>query len=210
MWSIDNITLIYNAESLLYFCLTKIRIIRQCIISLYTVLDIKQGSVKAFEATYSLYKDKLYFWLLGKMKSEYWAQEILQQTFVKCWTNRDSLSETLDIDTQLFRIARSLMIDQLRKLANECKLLANAPKTTSQSSPHQQYDALESLQQIDEVVNNLPEVSKKVFRLSRESGLTYNEIAKELSISPKTVEYHISRILSQLRKTVLLLAFFFH
>lgn len=177
---------------------------------MYTILDIKKGSVKAFEATYSLYKDKLYFWLLGKMRSEYWAQEILQQTFVKCWINRDNLSETLDIDTQLFRIARSLMIDQLRKLANERKLLANVPETFNLSSPHQEYDALESLQQIDEVVNKLPEVSKQVFRLSRESGFTYNEIAKELSISPKTVEYHISRILNQLRKIVLLLAFFFH
>lgn len=207
---IDNITLIYHIEFLLYFYLAKVRIIRQYIISLYTVPDIKQGSVKAFEAIYSLYKDKLYFWLLGKMKSEYWAQEILQQTFVKCWINRDNLSETLDIDTQLFRIARSLMIDQLRKLANERKLLANAPATTNPSSPHQQYDALESLRQINEVVNNLPEVSKQVFRLSREYGFTYSEIAKELSISPKTVEYHISRILSQLRKTVLLLSFFFH
>lgn len=175
---------------------------------MYTAQNIKQGSVKAFEAIYHLHKNKLYFWLLGKIKSEYWAQEILQHTFVKCWINRESLSDTVDIEVQLFRIARSLMIDQLRKLANERKLAANAPEVDTQTSPLQQYDAHETLQQIDKLINNLPEVSKQVFRLSREHGLSYNEIAKELSISPKTVEYHISRILSLLRKAVLLLSAF--
>ncbi len=175
---------------------------------MYTAQNIKQGSVKAFEAIYHLHKNKLYFWLLGKIKSEYWAQEILQHTFVKCWINRESLSDTVDIEVQLFRIARSLMIDQLRKLANERKLAANAPEADTQTSPLQQYDAHETLQQIDKLINNLPEVSKQVFRLSREHGLSYNEIAKELSISPKTVEYHISRILSLLRKAVLLLSAF--
>ena len=175
---------------------------------MYTVLNIKLGSVKAFEAIYHLHKDKLYFWLLGKMRSEYWAQEILQHTFVKCWINRDSLSDSLDVEIQLFRIARSLMIDQLRKLANERRLAANAPDADTQTSPLQQYDAHETLRQIDKLINNLPEVSKQVFRLSREHGLTYNEIARELSISPKTVEYHISRILSLLRKSVLILTAF--
>jgi RNA polymerase sigma-70 factor (family 1) len=172
---------------------------------LYTVLNIKQGSAKAFEAIYHLHKDKLYFWLLGKMRSEYWAQEILQRTFVKCWISRETLSDALDIEIQLFRIARSLMIDQLRQLANERKLAANVPDTDSHTFPLQQYDAHETLQQVEKLINNLPEVSKQVFRLSRDHGLTYNEIAKELSISPKTVEYHISRILNMLRKSVLIL-----
>lgn len=178
---------------------------------MYTVLDIKQGSEKAFEAAYTQYKDKLYFWLLGKMKSEYWAQEILQQTFVKCWVSRENLSEEVEADVQLFRIARSLMIDQLRKLANERKLTENAPEPDTHISPLQQYHARETLQEIDKIVSNMPEVGKQVFRLSREYGLTYNEIAKELSISPKTVEYHISRTLSQLRKVVTpLFIIFFH
>ncbi|BAV07825.1 RNA polymerase sigma-70 factor, ECF subfamily [Filimonas lacunae] len=169
---------------------------------MYTTLHIKQGSSKAFESIYNQYKDKLYFWLLGKMKSEYWAQELVQQTFVKCWISRENLSEDIEIDIQLFRIARSLMIDQLRKLANERKLAVNAPVITTEEAALQQYQAKETRQEIDKVINTLPEVGQQVFRLSRDYGLTYNEIAKELSISPKTVEYHISRTLSQLRKTL--------
>lgn len=183
----------------------------QSLFTLYTVIDIKQGSEKAFEALYTQYKDKLYFWLLGKMKSEYWAQELLQQTFVKCWISRDNLSAEVEADVQLFRIARSLMIDQLRKLANERKLAAHAPATETVTSPLNQYQAKETLREIDKIVHNMPEVGKQVFRLSREYGLTYNEIAKELSISPKTVEYHISRTLSQLRKAVVpVFIFLFH
>lgn len=169
---------------------------------MYTVLEIKQGSEKAFEAFYTQYKDKLYFWLFGKMKSEYWAQEIMQQTFVKCWITRGNLSPEVEADVQLFRIARSLMIDQLRKLANERKLVANAPVTEADDTTTQLYHAKETRQEIDKIINTMPEVGKQVFRLSREYGLTYNEIAQELSISPKTVEYHISRTLTVLRKSM--------
>lgn len=178
--------------------------------TLYTAEDIKQGSEKAFESVYIQYKDKLYYWLLGKMKSEYWAQEVLQQTFVKCWVTRHNLSAELAIDIQLFRIARSLMIDQARKLANEKKLAAAPPAPETDNSLLNTYQAKETQQEIDRIVESMPEVGKKAFRLSREYGLTYLQIAEELSISPKTVEYHISRTLTQLRKVLApMLAIFF-
>ncbi len=104
------------------------------------------------------------------MRSEYWAQEDPAAYFsVKCWMNRESLSDTLDIEIQLFRIARSLMIDQLRKLANERKLAANAPDADTQTSPLQQYDAHETIT-TDRKTDQQPARSqaKQVFRLSRD------------------------------------------
>lgn len=160
---------------------------------------------------YRQYKDKVYFWLLGKMKSEYWAQELLQQTFVKVWVSRGTLSADVATDVQLFRIARSLMIDQLRKLANERKLAGQVMGAVAEESTEVHYQVKEMRQEIDKIIHALPEVGKQVFRLSREYGLTYNEIAEELSISPKTVEYHISRTLRMLRKSLApLFVVFFH
>ncbi|MEC5143596.1 sigma-70 family RNA polymerase sigma factor [Chitinophaga sp. 212800010-3] len=178
---------------------------------MHTVLAIQQGKEKAFRQLYSQYHDKLYYWLLGKMKSEYWAQELVQQTFVKLWISRENLSTTINIDIQLFRIARSLMIDQLRKLANERKVLHQLPPVQeSEDVVWNNYSAKVTRQTIEQIISELPETARQAFRLSRERGLTYHEIASELSISPKTVEYHISRVLSLLRKslTVILLALF--
>ena len=52
---------------------------------------------------------------------------------------------------------------------------------------------------INEAVVSLAEKTKTIFMLSRVSGLTYNEIAEDLDISVKTVEYHISSALKSLR-----------
>lgn len=169
---------------------------------------IQQNDEKAFEKLYKLYKDKLYFWLLGKTNSEYLAQEILQQTFVKVWINRHSLSPALAPDIQLFRTARSLMIDHLRKLANERTAISNLTVSETDNSLQQHHNFIDTQHEVAKVIEQLPHMGQKVYRLSREEGLTYNEIAQELSISPKTVEYHISKALGLLRKALMVVAIF--
>lgn len=170
----------------------------------YTVADIKEGNEKAFASVYEEYKDKLYFLLLGRTKSAYLAQEVVQKTFVKVWTHRDTLNPVINIDVQIFRIARSLMIDELRKLAVEKKRMGVVETDESEDSVNNQFQARETRIKIEQILSTIPEQGRLVFRLSREEGMTYNEIAQQLSISPKTVEYHISRILSVLRKTLIL------
>jgi RNA polymerase sigma-70 factor (ECF subfamily) len=167
---------------------------------------IQQNDEKAFENLYRLYKDKLYIWLLGKTRSEYLAQEIVQQTFVKIWVNRHSLSPALAPEIQLFRTARSLMIDHLRKLANERNAISNLTISETDNSLQQHHNFMETQHEVAKIIEQLPHMGQKAYRLSREEGLTYNEIAQELSISPKTVEYHISKALGLLRKGLLLVA----
>jgi RNA polymerase sigma-70 factor (ECF subfamily) len=167
---------------------------------------IQQNDGKAFEKLYKLYKDKLYFWLLGKTHSEYLAQEILQQTFVKVWVSRHHLSPELAPDIQLFRTARSLMIDHLRKLANEKNAISNLTISETDNSLQQHHNFMDTQYEVAKIIEQLPQMGQKVYHLSREEGLTYNEIAQELSISPKTVEYHISKALGLLRKSLLVIA----
>jgi RNA polymerase sigma-70 factor (ECF subfamily) len=171
----------------------------------FTVADIKEGNEKAFASVYEAYKDKLYYLLLSRTKSAYLAQEVVQKTFVKVWTHRDTLTTAITIDIQIFRIARSLMIDELRKLAVEKKRMGIVEITAAEDSVNEQYHARETRHEIEKILSAVPEQGRLVFRLSREEGLTYNEIARQLSISPKTVEYHISRILSILRKSLTLI-----
>lgn len=171
----------------------------------YSVADIKEGNEKAFASVYEEYKDKLYFLLLGRTKSAYLAQEVVQKTFVKVWTHRDTLNPVINIDVQIFRIARSIMIDELRKLAAEKKRMGIVTPDEAEDSVNNQYQARETRIKIEEILRTIPAQGRLVFRLSREEGMTYNEIAQQLSISPKTVEYHISRILSVLRKALLLI-----
>lgn len=165
---------------------------------------IQQSDERAFEQFYKLYKDKLYFWLLGKTHSDYLSEEILQQTFVKIWINRHTLPLDITPGVLIFRTARSLMIDLLRKQAHERNRVNSLTVSDSDDSLLQQQRYAETAGEIEKVIARLPQTGQKVYKLSREEGLTYMEIARELSISPKTVEYHISKALGLLRKALLL------
>lgn len=59
------------------------------------------------------------------------------------------------------------------------------------------------------VVEKMPEQRRRIFRMSREEGLSNDQIAEQLSISRRTVENQISRALAELRKLVKLILFFF-
>lgn len=167
---------------------------------------IKQGNEKAFARVYSDCKDKLYAWLLNKTNSSYLAQELLQQSFCKLWYSRASINEDLTVDIQLFRIARSLMIDELRRQIRLKEKYSLLPPTEEASDETWQAMAVRELAaRIDDSLEQVHPVSKKVFLLSRQQGLSYSEISQQLSISVKTVEYHISKVLGLLRKTILLL-----
>ena len=57
--------------------------------------------------------------------------------------------------------------------------------------------------------DRLPPQTARIFRMSREEGIANDEIARRLGISTRTVENQISRALSELRKLVTLILFFF-
>ncbi len=171
-----------------------------------TVVEAIQGGLEeAFQEAYHAYKDKLYYYFLSKTASSYLAQELVQQTFIKLWVHRERLRPDLALEIQIFRIGRTTMIDLLRKKASERKAISilSLPETDNSLADNQHEK--ETRQKVNEVIRQLPPMGQKAFTLSREEGLTYNEIARLLSISPKTVEYHISKAISLLKKSILFL-----
>lgn len=170
---------------------------------------IQNGLEEAFQELYHAYKDKLYFYFLSKTASSYLAQELVQQTFIKLWVYRSGLREDIALEIQVFRIGRTAMIDLLRKRANERKAISRLSLPEADHSLTDNQAEKETRQKIKDIINQLPPMGKRAFTLSREQGLTYNEIARILSISPKTVEYHISKAISLLKKAIFLLTIFF-
>lgn len=72
--------------------------------------------------------------------------------------------------------------------------------STEQYEPSFQMDTFELLKSIDEVLEDMSVLRKTIFRMNRYEHKTYQEIADALMISPKTVQYHISCALAELRK----------
>ena len=156
------------------------------------------------------FHQKLYYYVLSKTKSEFCAEEVVQITFIKLWQYRHSLNEDISIDAQLFRIAKTTLIDQLRKLDHSDKITeALAKQDTGVSNKAiSNLEQQELRNQLLEALSQMPPARKKVFEMSRLQGLSYKEIAASLFISEKTVENHIGLALRQLKEKFPLIMLF--
>jgi RNA polymerase sigma-70 factor (ECF subfamily) len=156
-----------------------------------------------FQEVFKQYHSKLYYFIYSRTNSEYLAEEVVQSTFIKLWKYRESLQDHLSISTQLYRIASTTLIDELRKRKTALtviKTMQEANVRTFDNSMMDGIDERELLASINETVRQMPPIRRQVFELSRNEGLSYKEIAEKLSISVKTVENHLSKALKFLRK----------
>lgn len=166
------------------------------------VAALKSNSREVFETVYTQYHAKLYQYIYSRTQSSYLAQEVVQLAFIKLWECRDKLTDELTLDIQLFRIAKTVLIDQLRKEKVKLKYVDAISHTAVHLYEDNRASDRDDLKHVYDRLENLPPVRKKVFKLSRMQGLSYKQIADQLSISPKTVENHISKAIKQLRNAI--------
>ncbi len=164
--------------------------------------DIKQGSVVVFRTVYHQYQHKLYAFIYQKTHSHYLAEEVVQQAFIRLWEKRQALSGEVLLSTQLFQIAKTILVDELRKEAVKRTHISGAMANTVLVTENNQLENSDSLAFMTRAIEAMPPMRKTIFNMRRQQGLSYKEIALELDISPKTVENHIARAIKQLREAL--------
>lgn len=131
----------------------------------------------------------------------YQAEEIVSDVFIKIWMNREELCIKSSIKAYLYRAVRNQSIDHLRRLSRRKVRQEKMPISTdaTNDSPEDQLLFCELDEYVQATIRALPPRGQHIFRLSREEGLKYQEIADLLGISIKTVETHMRRSLIFLR-----------
>lgn len=165
-------------------------------------LMIKQGNHLYFEMAYKKFYKQVYCFSLSKTQSAYLAEETVQETFVKLWKGRENLNENVSLSSQIFQIAKTTSIDLLRKQSKLKKLKCSYTLLHTDILNDTIYQELELLQRNKDlklVAEKMPTVRKNIFLMRSIKGMSYLEIACELSISRKTVENHISVAIKQIR-----------
>ncbi|WP_343702066.1 sigma-70 family RNA polymerase sigma factor [Chitinophaga sp.] len=170
------------------------------------VQDIKNGNVAAFKMVYHQYHNKLYFYILKHTQSVYLAEEAVQLTFIRLWEKKETLSFDYELSFQVFRIAKSIMIDLLRKQSVQHRHMGQFTEEATVLHMEFDFSKKEELQRVYHCIEQLSPVRRHVFKMSRFEGLSHKKIAEQLSISPRTVENHILRAVHQLRKALLMLS----
>ncbi|RIH67201.1 RNA polymerase sigma-70 factor [Mariniphaga sediminis] len=166
---------------------------------------LKKGNIRAFDAIYEKYSKRLYVFVFRYIKQKTDAEEIVQEVFLKIWESREKIDLYSSFDSFLFTIAYNNTISLLRKRVNEKKYLEHL-KHKQQVSDNEGIIAEMHFKEIEKRVKSLLEQltprQKEIFYLSREEGLTHEEIAKKLNISANTVKNHLVATLAFLKSGI--------
>ncbi|MCO5240031.1 MAG: RNA polymerase sigma-70 factor [Chitinophagaceae bacterium] len=165
---------------------------------------IAEGDEDAYKLVFDRYWNKIYQVALSFLKVPDQAQDAVQQVFIKLWEKRNKLPEVENLDAWLFIVARNTIINILERIVSSRKGIQQIKDVVPEDylTPSSMLEYKQVSEIIQDAVNRLPPQQALVFRLSREQGLTYAEIAERLHIAPATVKSHIIRALNSIREYV--------
>lgn len=159
----------------------------------------KASTASAVESLYLAHHGWLQAWLRKKLANPCDAADLAQDTFMRILAARNPVA----IDeprAYLTTVARGVLVNWYKRQALErayLEALALLPEPEA-PSPEQRAIILETLHEIDAMLDALRPVARRVFLLSQLEGMKYEDIAVQVGISLTTVKRHMRDVFRQL------------
>jgi RNA polymerase sigma-70 factor, ECF subfamily len=172
---------------------------------------------ETFEDIFVHYYESLYGYAFSIVNSELSAEDIVSDVFYRLWLKKDTLKIDTSLPGYLYKSVYNACMDNMRhnKTKQIFKREALNQSAANTFNAANELNAKDFEKKLRTALLQLPEQCRTVFQLSRMEELTYNDIAKRLRISVKTVEAHMSKALRRLRVSMaefltLLIVFLWH
>lgn len=161
----------------------------------------RNGEAAAVDVFVQRFSDRLCSFLVRIVRDHAWADDLVQEVFVRALHAAHRYDPTWPVAVWLFRIARNLAVDLLRRenahqgrldqLADAATGMAPSAVTTVE---HREFQV-----RLEHALQQLPEAFRSVFLLRDGEGMAYEEIGNVLGISVKTVSSRLRRARQLLR-----------
>lgn len=163
-------------------------------------LNLKTGNERAFQVLFRKYYPAMCHFARQFLNDHELAEETVQDMFVKIWEKRESLNIETSVKHYLFRSVRNQCLNQIQHEKIKKQYARMVLESAHQEiNPDQYFLEVGLVDRIEKSIDSLPPKRKEIFRMSREQGLKYKEIAETLNISVKTVEAQMGLALKHLR-----------
>lgn len=169
----------------------------------YFLEEIKNGNPNALKKVFETFYSQLCNFAYQFLNDNDQSEDIVQALFVKLWEKRSGLAIESSLKSYLFRSVRNQCLnliqhEKVKKLHEE----RIRESLISENAEDDYYISPELKVRIGSVIDSMPEKRREIFRLSREEGLKYREIAERLNLSVKTVETQMGLALKTLREKI--------
>lgn len=164
------------------------------------------GHEPALTELYRLFSKRLNHFARAITRSTEIAEEIVEDVFVKLWTNRARIGEVENLTVYLYVATKN---QALNAVSQKARSLIQAPfddldieSNYLTNDPYNDLVTAEIMKKMQEAVDNLPPRCKIIFKLVREDGLKHREVAEVLNISINTVDVQMAIAIKKICTTL--------
>lgn len=161
---------------------------------------LKDGNQKAFAEIFNRYWKKAHLIAQSKLGHQEEAKDMVQDLFADLWLRRKTL-KIINLQAYLHTAIKYKAIDFIKnqlvfqKHSAYYKAYVHGHEDTTMNDVYH----AELLDKINAYVDELPEKSQKIFRLNRVEGLSISDIANNLNLTEKAIQYHITKSIKALK-----------
>ncbi|MBX2925237.1 MAG: RNA polymerase sigma-70 factor [Chitinophagaceae bacterium] len=160
---------------------------------------------QAYNDLFVLFYQSLKQFAFSFLKSKQLSEEVVSDVFIKIWQKRSSLHTIINLKLYLFTSTRNVALNYLKKQ----KGLNNLPVedywvelNSIYFDPEQLMITAEMIARVHRAVQSLPSRCRLIFKLVKEEGLKYREVAELLNLSVKTVENQMTLALKKIGSAI--------
>lgn len=171
------------------------------------IVRVRAGDEDAFAELFRRYYRGLCYYAARIDVTGTGGEEIVQEVLLRIWVTRDRLMVTNTLSGYLYAAVRNHALNQRERARTEgrwrqAKTIEVMHAPVESPSAEDEYRASEMAVAIDDAIAQLPPRCRQAFILRRQHHMSYAEIAREMKISPKTVEIQIGNALKRLREAL--------
>lgn len=159
-----------------------------------------QSDEQAYEELFHYFYPSLYQFALSFVKTGQLAEEVVSDVFIRIWQKRTALGRIRDLKLYLFISTKNTSLNYLRQQKRD-SLLPDDYRVQLRSvyfDPEELLITAEMINRVQQAVNQLPPRCQLIFKLIKDDGLRYKEVAGLLNLSLKTIENQMTLALRKI------------
>lgn len=160
---------------------------------------LAEGDSEALTTIYHQFWQPLFLSAYNIIKEKKTCEDIIQDIFLQLWVKRETLQVRSSLKAYLIAATRYQVFRHIRNSPERNDLFDKLQERLTSDPSDYPLLHKDLKKQVDNIVADLPEKCRMIYKLSREEYLSHKEIAERLDISPKTVENQLTIALRKLR-----------
>ncbi len=166
--------------------------------------NVKKDDLTSYETIFKRYYKELFRFAFSYVRDSTIAEEMSQEVFLYMWDKRKKIEIQTTLKTYLYSAVKNKCLNYIKLELPKQRAMSDVSEVMLSVSEERKDEGENEIlkKHIQSAIDGLPKKCRQIFLLSRNAGMTYEEIAEELDLSKKTVENQMGIALKKLRESL--------